>query len=367
MSNQHLDKLINAYLDEALTPADQAELETQLQDSEAARQRFWELAEVHGLAGDAARILWLDIDAGVRPASSLSVDLAQTESRRRDRLNRIYLVPLIASVVGLVIGIISTTAIWAATTLRQQQVVTIFHDSFESGPSPIANGAPIDIDAWGGDYSEIVQAWPSIRPVDGTRMLRFLRADYDGKEKQFGYLGDLYRVIDLRGDVSQFSDGNTMVSVEAAFASLALEESGRFSPSLSLHALEEVPANAEAWHAMIEIPRRLEEASLASARRQELFSSSDPWRRMSLEMRLPPKTRYLLVGLHIADLEAARNISGPPPAVEFEGQFVDDVRVMLHRHWALYDKTPDTLGQGKKHQRKSDLPPKDQTPSRTTT
>ena len=335
MSNQYLDKLINACLDEALTPAEQAELETQLQDTEAARQRFWELAEVHGLAGNAARTLWLNVDVGVRSASSLSVDLAQAENRRRDRLNRIYWVPLSAAVVGLAIGIISTTAIWAATTLRQQQVVTIFHDSFESGPSPVANGAPIDTDAWGGDYSEVVEAWPSIRPVDGNRMLRFLRADYEGKEQQVGYLGDLYRVIDLRGDVSQFADGNTVVSVEAAFASLALKESGRFSPHLSLNALEELPASAEAWHAMIEIPRRLEKASLASARRQEFFSSSDLWRCMSLEIRLPPKTRYLLVGLHIADLHAARNSSSLPPAVEFEGQFVDDVRVMLHRHWAL--------------------------------
>lgn len=331
MSNQHLDKLINAYFDEALTPAEQAELETQLQDTEAARQRFWELAEVHGLAGDAARTLWLNVDAGIRPAASLSVDLAQAVSRRRDRLNRIYLAPLSAGVVGLAIGIISTTAIWAATTLRQQHAVMIFHDSFESGPSPVAKGAPIDPDAWGGDYSEIVEAWPSLRPVDGNRMLRFLRADYDGKEKQVGYLGDLYRVIDLRGDLSQFADGNTVVSVEAAFASLAFERSGRFSPNLSLHALEELPANAEAWHAMIEIPRRLEEASLASARRQEFFSSSDPWRRVSLEMRLPPNTRYLLVGLHIADLHVARNSSSLQPAVEFEGQFVDDVRVMLRR------------------------------------
>jgi hypothetical protein len=97
---------------------------------------------------------------------------------------------------------------------------------------------------------------------------------------EVGYFGDLYRVIDLRGDVSQSADGNAV----AAFASLALEESSRFSPHLLLHALEKLPANAEAWHAMIEIPRRLEEASLASASRQEFFLSSDPWRHMSLEM-----------------------------------------------------------------------------------
>lgn len=83
---------------------------------------------------------------------------------------------------------------------------------------------------------------------------------------------------------------------------------------------------------MFEIPRRLEEASLASASRQELFLSSDPWRHMSLEMRLPPKTRYLLVGLHIGDMEAARYSGGLPSDVVFEGQFVDDVRVKLHRH-----------------------------------
>jgi hypothetical protein len=256
--------------------------------------------------------------------------------------------PLWAAAAGIVFGVLCTSVVFGYAISSAGNTLTLLHESFESGPAPLVMGVPIELGAWSGDYSEIVEAWPSLRPVDGKRMLRFLRADYPGKEKQVGYFGDLYRVIDLRGDVSQFADGNAVVSVEAAFASLALEESSRFSPHLLLHALEKLPANAEAWHAMIETPRRLEEASLASASRQEFFLSSDPWRHMSLEMRLPPRTRYLLVGLHIGDMEAARYSGGLPSDVEFDGQFVDDVRVKLHRHWALYQKTTDTLGQGKK-------------------
>lgn len=189
----------------------------------------------------------------------------------------------------------------------------------------------MNADAWGGDYSEIVDGIPSFEPASGTRMLRFLRADFDGKEAPVGYVGDLYRVIDLRRHTSELAAGDAVVVVEAAFGSVPFEESDRFSANLSLNALDTVPADAEGWRAMISTPRRLEEFTLASARRRQKLSSVDPWQQVSIELRLPPETRYLLIGLHVADLQAARDRGNTPPAVEFEGQFADDVQVTLRR------------------------------------
>lgn len=58
MNAERCDHLIHAHLDGSLSDAERAEFENLLLASESARQRFWELAEVHGLTGEAARIAW---------------------------------------------------------------------------------------------------------------------------------------------------------------------------------------------------------------------------------------------------------------------------------------------------------------------
>jgi hypothetical protein len=81
MNPERLDHLIHAHLDETLDAAGRAELEAELLASAAARRRFWALAEVHGLAGDAARVAW-----------------GEAERPRRSYLARWWL-PLAAAIV----------------------------------------------------------------------------------------------------------------------------------------------------------------------------------------------------------------------------------------------------------------------------
>jgi len=186
-------------------------------------------------------------------------------------------------------------------------------------------------DVWGGDYSEIVGAWPSIQPANGKRMLRFLRADYVGKEHEIGYQGDVYRVIDLQGNRAELYEGDSLAVVKAAFGSVPFDESQRFFAKLSMYALAKLPADEAAWRVLIGAPAHLAEGSLASAIRRQELSSDITWQQLSLEMRLPSETRYLLIGLHVVDEQAAREHNNLPPAVEFEGLVADDVRVTLRR------------------------------------
>jgi hypothetical protein len=51
----------------------------------------------------------------------------------------------------------------------------------------------------------------------------------------------------------------------------------------------------------------------------------DGWTTVSTELRLPPDASFLMVRLHMADLQS-RNAAD---AVEFAGNFADDVRVTL--------------------------------------
>jgi len=56
MNESRWDYLIQAHFDRTLTADEQREFEALMLESAAARARFWKLAEVHGLAGDAMRI-----------------------------------------------------------------------------------------------------------------------------------------------------------------------------------------------------------------------------------------------------------------------------------------------------------------------
>lgn len=58
MNDGHLDSLIDAHLNGTISDAERSELDAVLLESAEARRRFWQLAEVHGLARQAARIVW---------------------------------------------------------------------------------------------------------------------------------------------------------------------------------------------------------------------------------------------------------------------------------------------------------------------
>ena len=67
MNEPHWEHLIHSHLDDALTEPEQAEFESLMIESASARRRFWELAEVHGLAREAARLAWAEDAAHEAP------------------------------------------------------------------------------------------------------------------------------------------------------------------------------------------------------------------------------------------------------------------------------------------------------------
>ncbi|QDT60376.1 hypothetical protein SV7mr_28970 [Stieleria bergensis] len=322
-------KLIEDYLSGAISPENLEALNKLLETNEAARERYLELATMdeglHDLAAAPSLVIdSAEFDHGPSPLR-LSAG-AGTDNHKHSMLSS----PWISAAAGLLIGVVCTSAIWAATETGRQKLLTSFRDSFESGPVPQSVGGPVDLEAWGGDYVEIADC-ASVEPFDGKRALRFLRADYAGKENPVGYVADIYRVIDLRGNSSLLANGDALATVQAMFSSTSIGDPDRFIGNLSVNALAEVPASAEAWRTLIGTTRRMEEASLASARRREVLSPEAAWQQIDVEMRLPTKAQFLLIGLHVADHQAARSHGFAPPAVKFENQYVDDVRVTIGR------------------------------------
>ncbi len=305
-------RMIELHLLDELSEAEFAELNTAMQEDREVRDLYRRACHAD------MRLQRLSSEAAV--TQPISMKPASFFAR-----------PFAAAAAGLMLGVFCTSMIWAASESGRETILTLFQDSFESGNSPIPAGGPVESDAWGGDFAEIVDsgAFSEVTPVDGKRMFRFRRADYKGKENPVGYVGDIYRVIDLHEQAAVIAVEDSIVMVEAAFGSVQFEESGRFVGSISLNAFDAVPQDGDEWRALIGTPRRMEEFALASARRRDALSSQGSWHPIRLEMRLPRGARFLLIGLHLGDQRAPREYGSTPPAVQFDGQFADDVRVTL--------------------------------------
>lgn len=331
MSDKYVDRLISAYLDEAVTGDEQAELERLLKESDAARQRFWQLAEVHGLAGDAAKAAWTEHDTEHDTGhafanSSVGLSEATADKSTVSRLPsapRFLTSPLAAAVVGLVLGIVSTTAILAAT-LSPPKLYTIFAEDFEQTAAPLAESHPLTAGIWSGDYSKLSGATQEVTPESGTTMLRYLRADYEGRHLPDSFSSDVFHLIDVREHGSAFAAGEAVVQLTAKFNAVPFPEEEVYKCTLTIFALD------ESGNESLRDKTSISKASLAYSRSGRLLMDRDPatWQRLSNEMRVPPETQYLMIRLGMSndtDTTGKRRDS-------FAGHFVDSVElVFAHR------------------------------------
>jgi len=331
--NQRDSELIRDYLDGRISSSDLTELNVLLEGDAEARSRFRALATLEEGLRDLAEVPAIP---RLNPVESTTQPSSIENGGRPDRRNSsitsgVFHRPLVAAAAGLLLGIFCTSAIWATTGSGRQKILTLIHESFEFGPSPEVTGVPHQPEIWSGDFSEVVAEQNQVSPKHGKQMLKFLRADHEGKEDPVGYVGDLYRVIDLHGHESALANDDALVSVEAAFGSIPLDEPDRFICGIGMYAMSNLPTATEGWKQLMEIENRLREESLANAHRWITLSpSGGQWQTGRAELRLPVESRYLIVVIHLSDRSAIQP-DGEPPAVAFSGKFLDDVRVELSR------------------------------------
>jgi hypothetical protein len=319
MSDAHWDYLIHAHFDETLTDAERAELSTLIRGSEAVRRRFWELAEVHALGRDAARMAWGDLDE--TPVIAASAVRKPSDPRRLTRFR-----PTMFMAAGVLIGVLMSSLAWAVVRPFAEPEIVLLTEGFESTLTPpLANGLPRAAGVWSGDLTELVTAQADVQPF-GRHMLRFLTADYKGKPNPGGYIGEIYRLIDLRELRHSVDDGHAIVQVSARFNAGSMIEQNGFRTSLSLYALDAtVLENGTLHRGSTLLDRAL---AVTSRSQQELDQDTQTWQRLSTELRLPPETKFLLLRVAVAHSESTRRASGHD---KFEAHYVDDIRVLLAR------------------------------------
>jgi hypothetical protein len=218
----------------------------------------------------------------------------------------------------------TATIVWAYVAPRPLRVVPLMTEDFERASTPLATRVALEPGVWRGDYAEVVGAQQGVRPANGEKMLRFLRADFEGRAKpNGGHISDVYRLIDLGPYLSEFADGGAVVQVSASFNATEFPADEKYGCAISVYAVdaESLPERAE------RIGSALTTDSIAMARSSRTKLDRDPatWQRLATELRLPANAEYLVIRLHVSQ---AFDSTGK---AAFSGGYADDVRVVLTR------------------------------------
>lgn len=314
-------RLFSAALNDTITEAESAQLATLLKTNAEARQLWFLYHDNECSLGE------------LKPRVAVAAWPAPT------RASRLSWSPLTAAAAGLVFGLFSASMVWGYVGLRANQATLLIAESFETGLAPKVTGMPAQPGAWGGDFSEVVGEIAGVKPAQGTKMLRFRRADYEGKPVRDGYVADLFRIIDLRGRDLAVQHGDGAIQVDARFAALPQNGLQGMSCGMTIYALDELPPKGTRDDAFLKrlSTGALEAAEpdaepriLATAARSEKAETTGQWQIVRSELRLPAETRYCLVHLR-AHLNGSYRPEIAKP-VEFAGLFVDDIHIALtHR------------------------------------
>jgi hypothetical protein len=234
--------------------------------------------------------------------------------------------PLTAMTAGVVFGLFGASVLlgFGLGGRRTEKVTSLFVESFEGGPAPLVTGVPQQLNQWSGDFSELVGEQQGVKPAHGTKMIRVLRSDFEGKiSSKRNFQGDLMRVIDVRPISREINGGEVVMSASALFNAASFPEAERYDGVVALYALGELGSTE----------KTLLEDSLAHSYGLRPSLDRDPgtWEQANSRLQLPAGTEFVILKVSVRrwpkDKESQSSLPSP---VTFAGHFVDDVRSSIH-------------------------------------
>jgi len=237
--------------------------------------------------------------------------------------------PLTAAAAGLVIGLFSASMVFGFGVRSLEKVVSLFQESFESGPAPLVKGMPQEVNLWSGDYSEVVERYEDVKPAQGTKMVRMLRSDFEGKASSMpNRQGDLSRIIDVRSFMRDANGGEFVMTLSALFNAAPFPDSQRYDGVVALYALGELGSTEES----------LMEDALAISNGSCNSMDRDPstWESATSRLLLPTGTEFVMLKVSFRRWpKGSGDQPSLPDLMTFAGHFVDDVRASIRiRHAA---------------------------------
>ncbi len=332
--NTNWHDLIQRYLSGTISDAEARSLEQQITADPALRDWYLDAlnldSALEATAESAQTALSLPVPLSQRALAPAGPGPARWLSCR----------PLLAAAAGIVLGMLCTSVVFGFGAKSVEKMASLLQESFETGPAPLVTGVPPEPNVWSGDYSEIVEMYEAVKPVQGTKMARLLRSDYDGKtSSKPSKQGDLMRVVDVRPFMHEANGGEVIITLSALFNAAPFPEAERFDGEVYLYALGQPGSTEES----------LLEDSLAHSHGGCRSLDRDPatWQRASARLLLPPGTERVLLKVSFSPMPAGGTTLSPlPDHVTFAGHFVDEVCASVSIRHAVPDQRMDVVHQG---------------------
>lgn len=262
-------------------------------------------------------------DSPTDDLASRVLNLVQTHPHSRLKAPWLSWRPVTMAAAGLVFGLLSASMVFGFAGRSLEKVVSLFKESFESGPAPLVTGVPQTLNQWSGDFSETIDAQQGVKPKDGRRMVRLLRSDFEGKtSSKPTRQADLMRVVDVRPFLREADGGEVVMTLSALFNAAPFPEAESYDGVVTLWALD----------ASFPTEESLMEDALAHSVGMCRPLDRDPatWQSASTRLLLPPGTEMVLLKVSFSPKpESGESLSPPPDHVTFAGHFVDDVRASI--------------------------------------
>ena len=319
------DDLAERYLRGELDAEELAAFEQSLRDDPAARARFRRAARLDANLRSLAARGESELAAWARATPGSGERATDARPWRERWFGWLRWSALVTLAAGMAVGLCGASVAGAYLAQPAHRAVPLLSESFESGTESGTAGIPESPGKWSGDYAEIIRPQQDVQPATGDRMLRFLRADHKGKFADSGYIGDMFRMLDMRDVRLGVANGDSVVEVSASFNAAAFPRSEQYYCGVAIYSFERIVPGV-LTDATAPLPHGLNSHAMSQ---RTVILDRDPatWQRVAAELRLPHEAKYILVHLFVARFQPA----GAEPAVRFPGHFADDVTVSLVR------------------------------------
>ena len=241
--------------------------------------------------------------------------------------------PLTAVAAGILFGLFGASMVFGVGGRWTEKVTSLFRESFETGPAPSVTGVPQQLNQWSGDFSELVGEQQGIKPAHGTKMIRMLRADFEGKSvTKLSTYGDLMKIVDVRPFTRETNGGEIVLSASALFNAANFPEAERYVGMVTLYAVDEMGYTE----------KNLLKESLAhscSGPRPTLDRNPATWESLTARLQLPAGTQFVVVKVSVCRIpKSNESPTSLPNPVRFAAHFVDDVRASIHVRKVVSDQ-----------------------------
>lgn len=318
LQSTDIDSLIDRFLAGEVDQAGIDAMESLLAQDAVARHRFRRVASL-----DAALRDWA---AAAAATAAWGSDPGRVEANERHAPQSR---PWIAAVLtlGLVAGVLSSTVVFAASMpwRARAPVITLAGFGWTWGSPPSQNGIPKCFDAWGGDFSRLVNAGQAAAPPGGGAMVRMLRSDNaSSPEGRVSNSAELWRFIDLRPLRQRLGSGPLRVTFSAAFNAAAIDDAGRYQFTVGLHAF---PSGTPAEFSNLWQQYKADDAAIASALGRQLADRNPgTWQAVDVQLVVPAHATVLLAHTAIGSMPVPVGSAQP---VEFPGHYIANVALQV--------------------------------------